>query len=145
MHETSQRGVELLLFLAVSVRNDQDYGLTDETQTPVGALKLGATQDEAIAAISEYHPPYDRLIGFTPLGLRQAMNKIVHLNPSDGGFFADEDTHDLIVSGMDHRRRWLAVISLIDLCRVIKSVPDARTSHWLLNDQNLTHNRMEYY
>lgn len=42
-------------------------------------------------------------------------------------FFADADTHDLILTGEERGSTWVAVISIIDLCNVIKSLPDART------------------
>ena len=127
MLETSQRGVEVLRILALSIRGDQDYGLTNNDLTPIGALKSNATQAEVIAAIADYHPPYGLLSGFTPLGLRQALNKIAHANPTRSGFFANNETHDIILSGADRGDTWIAVISVIDLCRVIKLLPDART------------------
>jgi hypothetical protein len=127
MLETSQRGVEVLRILALSVRSDQDYGLTNNDLTPIGALRSNATQAEVIAAINHYNPPYSQLVGFLPLGLRQALNKIAHADPNRSGFFANNDTHDLILSGVDRSITWIAVISLIDLCRVINVLPDART------------------
>jgi hypothetical protein len=127
MLETSQRGVELLRILALSIRGDQDHGLIDNVPTAVGALRSGATEDEVISVIRDYRPPYDQLSGFTALGLRQALNKIAHADPTRSGFFANNENHDLILSGVDQGRTWVAVISLIDLCRVIKSLPDIHT------------------
>jgi hypothetical protein len=122
--ETSQRGVELLRILALSIRADQDYGLTNNDRVPVGAFMSSATQDEVSVMFSDYRPPYGKLRGSRALGLRQALNKIAHANPTRSHFFADEGTHDLILSGLDRGETWIAVISVIDLCRVIQSLPD---------------------
>jgi hypothetical protein len=127
MLDTSKRGVEVLRILALSIRSDQDYGLINNDPTPVGALRSKATQAEVLAAIRDYCPPYGQLSGYTSLGLRQALNKIIHADPTRSGFFADENTHDLILSGVNQGDIWIAVISLIDLCSVIKSLPDVRT------------------
>lgn len=123
--DTSKRGVEVLRILALSIRSDQDFGLTINDPTPVGALKPDATQAEVLSVIRDYRPPYSQLSQYNPLTLRQALNKIAHADPTRSGFFADNDTHDLILSGVNQGSIWIAVISLIDLCRVIKSLPDA--------------------
>jgi hypothetical protein len=129
MHDVSTRGVEVLRVLAVSVRSDQDYGLTVKDITPVGALKSNSTQAEVLTTIKDYRPPYHQLAGSRPIGLREALNKIVHADPSRAGYFADNDTHDLVLSGVNLNQRdtWIAVVSLIDICRVIQSLPDAVT------------------
>ena len=127
MIETSRRGVEILRVLALSVRSDQDFGLTDNDHAPIGALRPKASEADVAAAIHSYRPPYNALVGFVPLSLRQALNKIAHANPARSGFFADSDTHDLILTGTNQGDTWIAVISLIDLCRVIKALPDVQT------------------
>ncbi|MGD0008925.1 MAG: hypothetical protein ABSE93_10320 [Terriglobia bacterium] len=126
MHSTSERGVELLRTLASSIRSDQDYGLINSDPAAVGALRSRATEKEVKAIISEYRPPYSRLNGFEPLGLRQALNKIVHADPTRSSFFATDQIHDLILTGVNRATRWIAVISVIDLCRVIKALPDVK-------------------
>lgn len=126
MLETSERGVEVLRILALSIRADQDCGLTNDDPTTVGAWRSSVTDAEATAMIRDYGPPAIKQVGFEPLTLRQALNKIAHANPSRSGFYADGETHDLILSGMNLGRGWIAVISIIDLCRVIKSIPDLR-------------------
>jgi len=127
MLDASQRGVEVLRILALSIRSEQDYGLTNNDSTPVGALRSNTTQVEVLDAIQNYRPPYSQLNGYAPLGLRQALNKIAHADPTGSGFFADENIHDLILSGVNQGTKWIAVISLIELCSVIKSLPDIRT------------------
>jgi hypothetical protein len=44
MLDTSKRGVEVLRILALSIRSDQDFGLTHNDSTPVGALKSKAVR-----------------------------------------------------------------------------------------------------
>ena len=127
MRDTSIRGVEVLRILALSIRSDQDYGLAPNGADSVGAFLDSATASEAAAFIRSYRPPYSRLIGFVPLRLRQALNKIAHANPARCGFYADVHTHDLILTGEDRGRSWIAVVSLIDLCSVIQALPDAAT------------------
>jgi hypothetical protein len=124
---SSRRGVEILRILALSIRGDQDYGLTKDDRTPIGALRTQATDADVDAAIHRYHPPYSDLAGFAPLSLRQALNKIAHADPARSGFYADDEIHDLILTGVNQGETWIAVISLIELCRVIMALPDAKT------------------
>lgn len=117
----------MLRILALSIRSDQDYGLTHVGPDAVGAFRDDAAEADALAFIPQYRPPYSRLAGFAPLRLRQALNKIAHANPAGCGFFADDDTHDLILTGQERRKSWIAVVSLIDLCTLIELIPDAST------------------
>lgn len=125
MHDTSARGVEVLRILALSIRSDEDYGLTKMGSDSVGAFCDATTVPESATFIQRYRPPYRQLEGFVPLKLRQALNKIAHANPARCGFFADDETHDLILTGDDRGRPWIAVVSLIDLCTLIEALPDA--------------------
>jgi hypothetical protein len=127
LRETSTRGVEVLRILALSIRAEQDVGLIETDSSPVGVLRAKATEAEALDTVNNYQPPWNQLSGFTPLKLRQALNKIAHADPTRSGFFADENTHDLILTGSYQGATWIAVISSIDLCRVIKSLPDVNT------------------
>jgi hypothetical protein len=126
MVSASERGVEVLRILALSIRADQDAGLTDNNPATVGSLRVGVTDDEITQTLTSYRPPYTRQRGFKPLTLRQALNKIAHADSNRTGFYVDADTHDLILTGTNRGDSWLAVISLLDLCRVIKSLPDAK-------------------
>lgn len=86
-------------------------------------------QDETTAVLSDYQPPYNQFVGAAPLGLRAALNKLAHANPEGTSFRVGNDVHEIILSGVNQRgRAWIAVISLIDLCRVIKSLPDRNCS-----------------
>lgn len=124
MQDASTRGVEILRILALAIRADQDYGLTSLDLRPVGALRLVATEDEAHSMINAYHPSQKKMSEFSSLNLRQALNKIAHADPNNGGFYADMDTHDIILVGQAQNKYWIAIVSLIDLCEVIRSIPD---------------------
>lgn len=127
LRDTSVRGVEVLRILALSVRSDQDYSLTGDNSTSVGAVCSSATEAEAQNLVREYRPPFSNLPGFAPLRLRNALNKVAHANPGGSGFFADTENHDLILTGRERGNVWVAVISLIGLCNAIMSLPDANT------------------
>lgn len=125
LRDTSTRGVEVLRILALSIRNDQDYGLTNISNASIGALREDMSLDEARIFVREYRPPYRELSGFKSLKLRQALNKIAHANPDGSGFYADMDIHDLILTGCEREKTWAAVISVVDLCALVQSLPDA--------------------
>jgi len=127
MRDSSIRGVEVLRILALSIRSDQDYGLTGDSVSYVGALLSDVAESGLADWIKNYRPPYSSIPGFAPLTLRQALNKIAHANPGKSGFFADATTHDLILAGEDRRKWWIAVISLIDLCAAVNALPDGST------------------
>jgi hypothetical protein len=125
MQETSMRGVEILRILALSIRSDQDYGLTDFDETQVGSIRANVPLADVPRLVHTYQPPHNELQGFAPLRLRQALNKIAHLNPGRTSFFADENNHDIILTGQDRDSNWVAIISLLQLCSVVKRLPDA--------------------
>jgi hypothetical protein len=125
LRDTSTRGVEILRILALSIRSDQDYGLTQPRPDSVGAFHSGVSEADALSFVQTYQPPYTALPGYTPLRLRQALNKVAHANPTRCGFFADDTTHDLLLTGDDRTASWVAVVSLPDLCSVIQHLPDA--------------------
>lgn len=124
LRDASTRGVEVLRILALAVRADQDFGLIPQVSARVGAINEDATYKDASRVIASYSPPYSSLSGFGVLGLRQALNKIAHANPGRAGFFANAQHHDLILSGKNGAKEWVAVLSIIDLCKAIKSLPD---------------------
>jgi hypothetical protein len=127
IQEESIRGIEILKILALSIRPEQDYSLIPKDTTVVGAIKESATNDDVNRIIRSYVPPYTALRDFTTLNIRQALNKIAHADPKRAGLFADAQQHDLILSGDNGRRDkkiWIAVLSLIDLCKVVMALPD---------------------
>jgi len=123
----SKDGVDILKILAVSIRAHQDYGQTARRSTQVGAMKTEIASGDIPAFIRDYRAPYRNLSGFVPLDLREALNKIVHVNPTQAGFFANRNHHDLILAGRKGRDYWLAVLSVIDLCNVVQALPDVKT------------------
>lgn len=124
MRDSSIRGVELLRILALTVRSEQDTGLILKLPVVVGAVNENVAQEELAFMPSYYRPPYNKVKNYKPLNLRDALNKIAHANPDGSGFFADEKTHDLILTGKNQGKSWIAIISLLDLCMVIKAIPD---------------------
>jgi len=131
LKDLSKQGVEILRVLALSIRPEQDYDEEFKNATQyitVGALKRSASNDDVSDAINSYQPPYNNYInssGFKSLGLREALNKIAHVDRSTTGFFANDVFHDLILSGKDKKgKTWIAIVSIVDLCRVVKSLPD---------------------
>ncbi len=121
---TSERGVEVLRILALSIRSEQDFHLTPNVNETVGAINSNVASGQVPSLFKDYRPPYYGTPGFDPLHLREALNKIAHANPMQASFFASESVHDLLLSGTRSGRAWVAIISLIDLCAVIESMPD---------------------
>lgn len=124
LQESSERGIEILRVLALSIRSEQDFGSLPSIRTTVGALNRSANTSEISATLNSYRPPYSEKAGFEPLPLREALNKIAHADPYKAGFFADEVVHELILSGNHGANTWIAIVSITDLCRAIKSLPD---------------------
>jgi hypothetical protein len=124
LQESSERGIEILRMLALSIRSEQDFGSIPSIHTTVGVLNRSANTNEVSAALNSYRPPYSETVGFEPLKLREALNKIAHANPYKAGFFANDVVHELILSGNHGANTWIAIVSIADLCRAIKSLPD---------------------
>jgi hypothetical protein len=124
LQESSEKGIEILRMLALSIRSEQDFGSIPSIHTTVDALNRSANTSEVSATLNSYRPPYSEKAGFEPLLLREALNKIAHANPYKAGFFADEVIHELILSGNHGANTWIAIVSIADLCRAIKSLPD---------------------
>lgn len=124
---------EIVHILAVSFRSDQDAGLMPRQTETVGALRLNVTDADAAAFTADYHPPHGSLQGCKPLQLGSALSRAAQHDLSHDGFYADEQTHDLIVGGTEGGAAWIAVVSLFDLCRVIMALPDAAV--WVSTNQ----------
>ncbi|MCM1983637.1 hypothetical protein [Lyngbya confervoides] len=124
LQESSEKGIEILRVLALSIRSEQDFGSIPSIHTTVGALNRSTNTSEVFATLNNYRPPYSEKDGFEPLLLREALNKIAHVDPYKAGFFADEIVHELILSGNHRANTWIAIVSIADLCRAIKSLPD---------------------
>jgi hypothetical protein len=122
--DTSKKGVEILRILALAVRSEQDFGLLPKGGGIVGAVNEDATAGEVSRALSTYAPPYAELENSVALDIRGALNKIAHANPSRSGLFADSQHHEVVLCGANSKKNWVAVLSIIELCKTIKLLPD---------------------
>lgn len=124
LEKTSISGVEILRILALAVRNEQDYGHVPYGSDQVGSLSSDVTPNFYQEVISSYRPPCFPRSGFEALSLREALNKVAHLDLSKAGYYADLDDHDLILAGTYRGRNWVAILSVPKLCSEIKGLPD---------------------
>src|SRR5688500_4576357 len=129
LQRSSERGVEILRVLALAVRSEEDFRIIPKTNDLVGAVKPSATENDVVFTLMYYRPPYNQAEGFEPLTLREALNKIAHADPTRSGFFANDPVHDLILCGIKGNKIWIAILSIVDLCRVIKSLPDKQINN----------------
>ena len=125
LNESSIEGVEILRILALAIRSEQDQGTIPYETPSVGALSHQFDEEARAQFLDRYTPPASELEGFQPLRLRDALNKIAHADGPSSGYFADSENHDLILFGTFHNQSWASVISIPELCRVIKTLPDA--------------------
>lgn len=119
----SSSGLAALKSLAVEVRSSQDYGSSssDDRITVGGLLEPASNQAIHDLVGGSYVPPYQALIGYAGLGLREAMNKVAHADQARSGYYADAETHDLLLVGTRPRRgdSWAAVLSIPELCEIL--------------------------
>lgn len=129
MEATSRQGVQLLRALALAVRSEQDFKLVPNAAAVVGALKSeGAMPSDAYEV--KQRGGYAGMLeinGCAPLSLRQALNKIAHADPQTAGYYVRgmDLAHDLLLYGEDRGKKWFAAISLLELVKAIRAVPDA--------------------
>ncbi|SEH04604.1 hypothetical protein [Candidatus Venteria ishoeyi] len=126
LSDSSIKGVELLRMLALTIRSEQDNHQLREIETTIGAVKTGVQAENIKPFMDSYRPPYSALAEFNPLPFREGLNKIAHADGRATHFAVDEDNHDLILSGTRGVVCWLAILSLPELCRAIKILPDAQ-------------------
>lgn len=128
MRDASVEGVQILRALALAVRSEQDFDLVPTATEVVGNFKsLGSTMGDAILVKQSFG--YERVLekpGFAPLGLRQALNKIAHADPTCADFYVGpgHSSHDLLLFGDNHGSRWFAAISLLRLIEAVRCLPD---------------------
>lgn len=129
MEDTSRKGVQLLRALALAVRSEQDFNLAPHCATVVGVLKNNNVmpQDTYDAKQCGGFVGMLRSNGCNPLSLRQALNKIAHADPQTADYYVRtmDMAHDLLLHGENHGRKWFAVISILELIKVIRDLPDA--------------------
>jgi hypothetical protein len=129
MLETSKEGVQLLRALALAVRSEQDFNLVPPAQSVVGALKQehATPADATQAKQGGGYTSVLGLPGYTPLNLREALNKIAHADPRSADYYvaALNCAHDLLLYGSNRGRDWFAAVSLLQLLKAIRALPDA--------------------
>jgi hypothetical protein len=129
MVETSKQGVQLLRALALAVRSEQDFDLAPNPTSVVGVVKNeNALPTDAIEV--KQRSGYKNMLGvngYVPLKLRQALNKIAHADPQTADYYIGPSdwSHDLLLYGDDRGKKWFAAVSILDLVKAIRSLPDA--------------------
>ncbi len=140
MVETSKDGIQLLRALALAVRSEQDFDLVPDAVAVVGALKgEGATPSDASEVKRRRgFTEMLKISGYVPLNLRQALNKIAHADPQSADYYVgpSDMAHDLLLYGVNRGQTWFAVVSLLELVKAIRSLPDATVAHANLNEPN---------
>jgi hypothetical protein len=123
---SSKDGVDILKILALSVRPEQDFGSLPHASKQVGKLLCNVGSAETQAALTAGQLPPIVLPGATPLELREALNKIAHMDPrpSKSSFAVDEQRHEVVLTGEKHGSPWIAVLDIPALCDAIKALPD---------------------
>lgn len=116
----SERAWNALSSLFDILRNEQDHGhLGDQFMAePTGSLvkDVSAAEQKAMiarAAIDRSHP------SFSPIGLREVLNKIAHYDTNAATFRVDRrGAHYLLLGGEDQRkRRWVMEVLVARLHR----------------------------
>ena len=129
MVETSKDGIQILRALALAVRSEQDFDLAPKPTEIVGALKrAGALPSDASQVKQERgYAEMLKIDGYSPLSLREALNKIAHADPQSADYYvAPMDTsHDLLLYGTNRGQAWFAAVSIIELVKAVRSLPDA--------------------
>jgi len=123
---SSKDGADLLKILALSVRPEQDFGLLPNSNTEVGTLVSNANSNETHSALTGSTTPPVIVPGAKPLGLREALNKIAHMDPRPGksSFAADHLRHEIVLTGEKSGHNWIAILDIPRLCEAIKALPD---------------------
>ena len=127
LERTSKDGIDILKILALSVRPDQDFGLLTNPNSHVGTLLSNAGSAEVESALTPGKFPPIVVSGATQLGLREAMDKIAHMDPrpDKSSFAVDCQRHEVVLTGDKPRSGpWVAVLDIPKLCDVIKALPD---------------------
>lgn len=133
MKDTSINGVQILRALALAVRSEQDFGLLPPDSSIVGAVKKeDAVPSDAIDVKQACgFQSILKRAEYEPLPLRQALNKIAHANPESADYYIGplHSNHDLLLYGDNRGKQWFAAISILELIRVIRALPDLECSY----------------
>lgn len=132
MEATSKQGVQILRALALAVRSEQDFNLTPNAAAVVGALKNEDAKPSDAYEVKQRggYAGMLEIRGYVPLHLRQALNKIAHADPQTADYYVrgcDAYTlaHDLLLYGEARGKKWFSAISILELLKAIRALPDA--------------------
>ena len=132
MEELSVDGIQLLRSIALAVRSEQDFGLLPPTSDIIGAIKNQATWPDDVKTVKQ-NQGYSGLLslGWKPLGLRQALNKIAHASPIKSDYYVGplNSAHELILSGEQEGSLWIASLSILMLIDSIRLLPDTTVAY----------------
>lgn len=59
LQESSEKDIEILRVLALSIRSEQDFRILPSIRTTVGALDRSTNTSEISATLNNYRPPYN--------------------------------------------------------------------------------------
>lgn len=129
MEATSKQGVQLLRALALAVRSEQDFNLAPNTAAVVGALKNEDAMPSDAYEVKQ-RGGYAGMLEincYVPLNLRQALNKIAHADPQTADYYVRvmDLAHDLLLYGENRGKKWFAAVSIVELVKAIRALPDA--------------------
>jgi len=128
MEATSKQGVQLLRALALAVRSEQDFALLPSTSAVVGAFKKenAVPSDVTEAKQRSGYVNLLKINGYVPLNLREALNKIAHADPQKADYYIGvlDSAHDLLLYGTNRGQSWFAAISILELVKTIRALPD---------------------
>jgi len=129
MKKCSTDGVKLLRALALAVRSEQDFDLVPNPIAVVGVLKRENALPTDAIEVKRRHG-FESMLNvndYVPLKLRQALNKIAHADPQASDYYIGplDSSHDLLLYGEDGGQKWFAAISILELVKAIRSLPDA--------------------
>lgn len=129
MLEASKDGVQLLRALALAVRSEQDFHLVHHAQPIVGALKRRGAEPSDTTDVKQRHG-YAQMLAldaYSELRLREALNKIAHADPRTADYYVApmDRAHDLLLYGTHQGQQWFAAVSLLEIVKAIRALPDA--------------------
>jgi hypothetical protein len=123
---SSKDGFDLLKILALSVRPEQDYGLLQDSKMQVGRWVRNADSSEIKSALTCSTSPPVIVHRAEPLKLREALNKVAHMDPRPGksSFAANRLLHEVVLTGKKNGHHWIAILDILRLCEAIKALPN---------------------
>lgn len=124
----------LLRTVARKVRSESYAGHVDDRVGTVGALR---TESPEKRPSFEIFLPYTILLErgvAVPLNLRDALSKIVYIDPASTYYFVGsrhrgERPHELRFTCDLHEQMWYAYISILDLVKTVKNLPDVKMTN----------------